>query len=193
MRTSAPIRMAAIVASRMAFDQLRPVHTGSATSAVRIPASLAEAVLDDESAEHARVDAVPARREMKVAREEQRRRRRILTEGTRGVHERDAMLRCERLQLLERPIVQVHGIPADAILIANRWQRRGVSRRLPRLRISRQHERDAVVLEQPRQLRDRRHRAPGFRGPFLSTVERPQIAVLIADEWNALQRRLDAA
>src|SRR5262249_58587828 len=63
--------------------------------------------------------------------EKQRRRRRVFSKNARRIHERDVMLRRKGRQLLERPIVQMHGM-TDGVLITNWRDRRGVGRYLPR-------------------------------------------------------------
>ena len=56
--------------------------------------------------------------------------------------------RGKRLELPERPIVQMDLVLSDSILVSNGGQGSGVGSDLPWLRVGRQQQRDAVVCEQ---------------------------------------------
>src|SRR5262245_8747387 len=101
-------------------------------------AAFDQGMVRDEPSENAGVHLVSPRYEVEIVPEKQRRGGPVPPEDVGRVHERDAVTRRKRLQLLEGPVVQVHRVLANAVLITNRRQRRRLCRDLPWLRVGRE-------------------------------------------------------
>src|SRR5262245_13026529 len=124
MRTTAPTTIAAIVKSHSALDRTGAVSASVSTT--RMPAAFDQRMLCNEPGKDVRVNPVASRREVKIVREKQAGRRCVLPEHAGRVHKGNAVIRGKRLELPERPIVQVHRVLANAVLVADRRQRRRV-------------------------------------------------------------------
>src|SRR5438067_275195 len=104
-------------------------------------------MLADVAAQHVRIELVASRGEMKIVGEEQRRWCRVVPERPGRVHEWNPMFARKGRELSEWTIVQMHDVPADAVLIADRRQCGGIGRNLPGLWVRCEQQGDAVVVQ----------------------------------------------